>query len=144
MAFARMATPRTSIVESSMGYWRLLSQPKIDLENGRAEYRGSLPEVLASFGVATNGRMVPNGQSIPPNPKGKATKMPRKQVSIITEGDPTHVTRLYHFGKRLLKPGRNLAMEHAPMTGKDAFFTDWNCRRGAPKGATGERNRDQI
>lgn len=40
--------PHTFSMESIKGYRRRYVLPKIDLETGRAEYRGSLPEALAS------------------------------------------------------------------------------------------------
>ena len=112
---------RTFSMESSKGYCRRHALPKIDIETGRAEYIGEFPEALASFGVATNGSNVADAQAIPPNHTGKSQKSPRKQAETLKAGEPTLVTRPYPFGKRLLKPARNLAAAHAPTKGR-AFF----------------------
>ena len=43
--------PHTFSMESGKGYWRRYVLPKIDLETARAEYRGALPKLSASFGL---------------------------------------------------------------------------------------------
>ena len=128
-------------MESSRGYWRRYVLPKIDLETGRAEYRGALPKVLASFGVA-NGVVwepPPEGDGVKPKGKGRKGKGGKTPVSTtITGADdvkPLGQVRLYPAGKRLLKPERNLAMAHAPRSGEDAFCWDWYAHSGCSMGA---------
>ena len=60
-------------MESIRWYWRRYVLPKIDLETGRAEYRGALPKVLASFGVLGGVHTkIPDGtESVKPKGKGK-------------------------------------------------------------------------
>ena len=48
--------PLTFCVESSKGYRRRYVFPRIDLETGRAEYRGAIPKSLASSGVTSGAR----------------------------------------------------------------------------------------
>ena len=42
--------------------------PRIDLQSGRAGYRGALPKSLGSFGVSTHVHKAPCDQKLPPNP----------------------------------------------------------------------------
>ena len=58
--------PHTFSMGSSKDYWRRFVLPKIDLETGRAEYRGALPKALASFGVSGDAPKAPGDQTLPP------------------------------------------------------------------------------
>ena len=73
--------PRNFRMDSSKGYWRRYVLPKIDLETGRAEYRGALPEVLASFGVAAAGGTKPTNEVGAPKPKGKGKRGNRRAAN---------------------------------------------------------------
>ena len=92
-------------MESSRGYWRRFALPKIDLETGRAEYRGASPKVLASFGIASvigKGDKAANGVD-DPKPKGKGQRGrgrgEKAAGSTVTEG-VLDAPRLYPAGKR--------------------------------------------
>ena len=137
---------RTFKMESSRGYWRRFALPKIDLETGRAEYRVALPEVLASFGVGPGG-VKPGAEAgkILDTGKGRKTRRQKgkgeKEVANTTTG-AQEGGMLYHAGKRLLKPERNLAMAHAPRSGKETFCWDWNVHGWCGKVERCDRNRD--
>lgn len=121
--------------------------PKIDLETGRAEYRGSLPKVLASFGVMAGvNPKIPNGAETA-RPKGKGKKCRGKggkaNADTLTAGG-TEVARLYPAGKRLLKHERNLAMAHAPRCGKDVFCWGWNAQSGCGRAPNCDRKHETM
>ena len=128
--------PHTLCMESSKGYWGRYVLPKTDLETGRAEYRGALPKVLASFGAMAGMTTKPPDDTDFGKPKVKGRKCRGKggkpNANTLTSGG-TEVTRLYPAGKRLLKPERNLAMAHAPRCGKYVFFWDWNAHGGGAR-----------
>ena len=107
--------------------------PKIDSETGRSEYRGEMPEVLASFGAVAGGSAkipadVATAKTMGKGKKGRG-KGGKPKANTLTAGG-TVVARLYPAGKRLLKPERNLAMAHAPRCGKGVFCWDWNAHSG--------------
>lgn len=114
-------------MESSKCYWGRFVFPKIDLETGRAVSCGALRKVLASFGItAPNPKAdkVTNEVDDPrPKGKGKRDKGGKglKLVGAAVTAGLLDAPRLYPAGKRLLKPERNLAMAHAPRSGKDVF-----------------------
>lgn len=106
--------------------------PKIDLEKGRSEYRGALPKVLASFGIAPSDvKHTVDVEQEAGQEKGRHGKKKKgeggKGSSNTTTAGAQEVGRLYASGKRLPKPERNLAMAHAPRSGKDVFC--WNRHR---------------
>ena len=90
---------------------------------GRAEYCGALPKALASFGAAYGAAWRPPAEGDGVKPKGggregKGGKNPSSSTATgAVEVKPPGQVRLYPGRKRLLKPGRNLAMAHAPMRG---------------------------
>ena len=69
--------PRTFSMVSGKRYWRRYVLPKIDLESGRAEYRGSLPEASASFGLRNQPRKNGVATEAVPKVNGKAKKQTR-------------------------------------------------------------------
>ena len=111
--------PHTFSMESGKGYWIRYVLPKIDLDTGRAEYRGALPKVLASFGLLH--RPPRNGDDAEAVPKveGKGKKVRLEKGAVLAQNTVTagaqDMTRLYPAGKRLLKPESNLYMAHEPM-----------------------------
>ena len=80
--------PHTFCMGSSRGYQRRYVLPKIDLETGRAEYRGALPKALASFGVANGVLWKPptEGDGVKPKGKGRKGEGGKNPASTTTTG----------------------------------------------------------
>ena len=120
----------------------------IDLETGRAEYRGSLPKVLASFGAGSIGAKPSVGEEKDaPKPKGEGTKGKRKKERFgsdtTADGNPG-CTRLHPAGKRMLKHKRNLAMARAPRSGEEVSCRDRNSHGGRGRADKCERRHDAM
>ena len=131
-------------MESGKGYWRRYVLPKIDLETGRAECRGSMPNVLASFGLGDQPQKLGVDAEAAPKIKGKPKQKTNLRRSNTVAAGAQVVTRLYPAGKRLLKPERNLSMAHAPRSGKEVFFWGWNSHGGCVRGDKCGRKQDSM
>ena len=100
-----------------MGVLKKIRIAKIDLETGRVEYRGSLPKVLASFGIQNQPKKIGIDMEAAPEINGRPKQKTKLRKSNTVTAGAQDVTRLYPAGKRLLKPERNLSLAHAPRDG---------------------------
>ena len=129
-------------MEPMKGYWRRYVLPKIDLETGRSEYRGSLPKAIASFGFPDAQTKPPPDVGETPNPKGKASGK-GKRGNTLTAGTQ-EMPMIYASGKRLMKPEGDLDMAHAPREGKEMFRRVWDSHGGCSKAEKFERKHDIL
>ena len=79
-----------------------------------------------------------------PQDKGYAEAGNKVGGSKTETAGAQDVARLYPDGKRLLKPGRNPSMAHAPRAGKEVFCRDWNIRGGCGRGDKCDREHDSV
>ena len=136
----RSHPPRNFSMETSKGYWRRYVLPKIDLETGRVEYIGSLPNVVASFGASDADSKSQGDQVAVHNQKAKGGngKYRGHHHSRRTRRRATKPN-----WQTIAETERSSSMAHAPGSGK-RFPGGRNIHGGCGKGGKCERNRDMM